>query len=409
MKITTAVIIDSRSGSMRKDGSYPVVIRIYKDGRQAYLGTDIFSTSDGIIERDDEGQVLLKKTKYIGSVRRANHRVNAVLQDAREKIQRLIDQGNIKRLSVAQIKKHILSGADSVSLTQYLQRIIKELEQQDRVGTAEAYRNAIRFLTKYFKDDVSFDELNTTTLQQLEVKYIAAGKSYNGLSAYLRSIRATYNRAIKEELIEENIYPFKRYSIKSKPTTKRALPVEHLKLLKKYTPANDGQQLALDVFFFSFYMTGLAFIDICRIKKNMITEGRLVSSRQKSGKGFNVKINKEAEDILNRYIEDKNPDDYVFPVMQRGASEADNSSKVKLATRNLNRRLQHIAKQCGVNKHITLYTARHTYATLARNKGVDIATISELLRHSSIKTTQIYLDSLSSDTLDKANDDITDF
>jgi len=220
----------------------------------------------------------------------------------------------------------------------------------------------------------------------------------------MRTIRAIYNQAIKSKLVEKDLYPFDDYKIKTTPTRKRAISMEDIAKLEALKLEPESLlQFSKDLFFASFYMMGMNFKDIAMLKVNNIIGNRLNYQRAKTAEQFNFEILPQAQIILKKYLAGKKKkSDYIFPIIKRTAP-LDIAKDIKGARKRHNKRLKKLAEFAGIEETLTTYVGRHSFATIARNKEIPVDAIKEMLGHSSIKTTQIYLASLPSKTLDDYN------
>ena len=140
--------------------------------------------------------------------------------------------------------------------------------------------------------------------------------------------------------------------------------------------------------------------DLAHLKISNLVGGLVYYDRQKTGKPYDIKIRPEIQQILDIYIQGKGEDDFIFPIIKRITPE-DHYKDIAWARKKYNKRLKDIAKLCGIAENLTSYVSRHSFATQAKNLGIPIASISDLMGHESIKTTQVYLDTLPSDLLDE--------
>lgn len=226
------------------------------------------------------------------------------------------------------------------------------------------------------------------------------GNSINGLSVNLRTLRALFNRAIKLKRISKEYYPFDDYKISNEGTRKRAISVDDIQKLKKYKPITDRQKRAKDYFFLSFYLMGASFVDIAFLKVSNIFNGRIEYRRRKTGRLHSIPISEPLEKLLKKYLKKKDQDDFILNVIKSDIPEKQ-VVNVRDELRRYNKTLKEIGKACGIEATLTSYVSRHSYATIAKYKGVPTAVISEALGHSTEKVTQVYLDSFEKDVLDK--------
>ena len=165
--------------------------------------------------------------------------------------------------------------------------------------------------------------------------------------------------------------------------------------------------ISKDIFLFSYYNRGINFKDIALLQWSDIKEGRMIYSRAKTGKAYNIGLLKPAIVILNKYkkITGGKKDDYVFPILnkEKHITAQQIHNRIKKTTKIINSDLKEIAKLCKINFNLTTYVARHSYATIMKRSGISTSLISESLGHKSEKTTQVYLDRFENLILDEAS------
>jgi integrase/recombinase XerD len=162
---------------------------------------------------------------------------------------------------------------------------------------------------------------------------------------------------------------------------------------------------ARNYFLVSFFMRGMTFADLAQLKMENIIDGRIYYDRQKTDKPYNIKITPEIDAILSIYTVGKKKEDYIFPIIHR-ETLAEQYKDVEWARKRYNKKLIDIAKLCNIEEKLTSYVTRHSFATRAKNLGIPIASISDMLGHSDTKTTQVYLDTLPSDIMDDLHEKV---
>ena len=236
-------------------------------------------------------------------------------------------------------------------------------------------------------------------MEAYEAWHRQRGIAPNTISFYTRILRAVYNRAVEQEIIE-NKNPFKHVYTGVDKTVKRALPLSNIKKIKlldlSLTPALD---FARDMFLMSFYLRGMSFVDMAYLKKTDLKNGYVTYRRRKTGQQLTIKWTKEMQFILDKYPKSKS--DFLLPIIK--SSEINVRCAYRNVGYNINYNLKKVAKIVGINIPLTLYVARHSWASAAKAKGVPINVISEGMGHDSEATTKIYLDSLDISVVDKAN------
>ncbi len=286
------------------------------------------------------------------------------------------------------------------SLFNYMERNIARLKQIGKVRTAETYKSTLNSFKRYRNDeDIMLDSITSELIEDYDAWQKNRGVTSNTISFYNRILRAVYNRAVEDEIIE-NRNPFRHVYTGVDKTVKRALPLVVIKKIKSLdlslTPA---LEYARDMFLMSFYLRGMSFIDMAFLKKTDLKNGYVTYRRRKTGQQLIIEWTKEMQMILDKYPENKS--DYLLPVIRNhGVNER---CTYRNTGYNINHSLKRIAGMVDVTIPLTLYVARHSWASAAKAKGIPLSVISEGMGHDSEATTQIYLASLDTSVVDKAN------
>ena len=290
--------------------------------------------------------------------------------------------------------------ANEYSLFNFMESQIIKLKQNGKIRTSETYTVTLNSFKKFRQDeDIMLDCLNTEVMEAYEAWHQQRGVSPNTISFYTRILRAVYNRAVENEIIE-NRNPFRHVYTGVDKTVKRALPIAIIKKIKvldlELIPALD---FARDMFMMSFMLRGMSFIDMAYLKKTDLKNGYITYRRRKTGQQLTIEWTKEMQMLLDKYPE--NDSDYLLPIIRNvGTNERYTYRNVGY---NINHNLKTIAKKVGITIPLTLYVARHSWASAAKAKGIPLSVISEGMGHDSEATTQIYLASLDTSVVDKAN------
>lgn len=286
------------------------------------------------------------------------------------------------------------------SLFNFMESMIIKLKQNGKIRTSETYTSALNSFKKFRKDeDIMLDCINSEIMEAYEAWHHQRGVSPNTISFYTRILRAVYNRAVEEDIIT-NRNPFRHVYTGVDKTVKRALPLQTIKKIKgldlSLIPELD---FARDMFIMSFMLRGMSFIDMAYLRKTDLTNGYITYRRRKTGQQLVIEWTKEMQIILDKYPE--NESDYLLPIIRnKGINDRSTYRNVGY---NINHNLKRVAKKAGINIPLTLYVARHSWASAAKAKGIPLSVISEGMGHDSETTTQIYLASLDTSVVDKAN------
>ena len=224
------------------------------------------------------------------------------------------------------------------------------------------------------------------------------GLTKNSTSFYMRILRAVYNRAVEKDLTT-NRNPFKHIYTGIDKTIKRAIPLKAIKQIKNLDLSlQPSLDFARDMFLFSFYTRGMSFIDMAYLKKKDLSNGMLSYRRRKTGQQLFIRWEKCMQEIVNKYDTDLYSP-YLLPILKYPYDR----NQYKNALYRTNKSLKEIAKMVGLSIPLTLYVARHSWASIAKSKNIPISVISEGMGHDSEMTTQIYLASLDNAVVDRAN------
>ncbi|MBD5211450.1 MAG: site-specific integrase [Bacteroidales bacterium] len=290
--------------------------------------------------------------------------------------------------------------ANEYSLFNFMESQIIKLKRNGKTRTSETYTVTLNSFKKFRQgEDIMLDSLTSEIMEAYEAWHKLRGVSPNTISFYNRILRAVYNRAVEDEIVESRS-PFRRVYTGVDKTVKRALPLSIIKKIKTLdlalTPALD---FARDMFIMSFMLRGMSFIDMAYLRKTDLSNGYVSYRRRKTGQMLIIEWTEEMQMILDKYPE--NSTDYLLPIIKnKGTNERYTYRNVGY---NINHNLKTIARMIGISIPLTLYVSRHSWASAAKAKGIPLSVISEGMGHDSETTTQIYLASLDTSVVDKAN------
>lgn len=255
------------------------------------------------------------------------------------------------------------------------------------------------FICFYGKDNISFKSLNKDLIEEYEYFLKEKGLCMNTISFYMRNLRSVYNMAVEKGLITQQ-NPFKNVYTGIDKTIKRAISIEIIRKIKNLDlKKHPSKELARDIFMFSFYTRGMSFIDMAFLKKTDLCNGVLIYRRHKTNQQLTIKWEKPMQEIVSKYKTKNTP--YLLPIINK--NDIEERIQYKNAVHLVNNKLKSIGKDIGINIPLTTYVARHSWASIAQKQNIPISIISKALGHDSEKTTQIYLDTLDTSTIDKAN------
>ena len=319
-----------------------------------------------------------------------------------KRLQSIINQLENKRLKYTadDVISTFQKQANNQSLFNFMRGVIAQLQQMGKQRTSETYRCTLKSFMQFREDkDVLLEDVDSDLMLMYEAYLRNKGLTKNSTSFYMRILRAVYNRAIEKDLTT-NRNPFKHVYTGIDKTVKRAISLKAIKQIKNLDLSlQPSLDFARDMFLFSFYTRGMSFIDMAYLRKKDLSNGTLSYRRRKTGQQLFIRWEKCMQEIVEKYDTDYyNP--YLLPILQY---PYDNRNQYKNALYRTNKSLKEVAKMTGISIPLTLYVARHSWASIAKSKNIPISVISEGMGHDSEMTTQIYLASLDNAVVDRAN------
>lgn len=285
-------------------------------------------------------------------------------------------------------------------LFDFMQQLIVQLRDWGRLRTSETYMAALRSFARFRRQqDLPLTAMDGDLIEAYEADLRRSGVSRNTSSFYLRILRAVYNRAVERNLTPQR-YPFRHVYTGVDKTVRRAIPLEALQqLLNLDLHDSPRMDYARDLFLLSFYLRGMSFVDMAYLKRANLRNGVLIYRRQKTGQLLRIRWEPCMQAIVDKYPS-RHPD-YLLPVFRAGFP--DGRDQYKNRGHLVNRYLKRLGELLDLPMPLTLYVARHTWASVARSREIPVAVISEGMGHDSEMTTRIYLASLDTEIVDRAN------
>ena len=399
---TTKVLLDKRRP--RKDGSYPLVVRVYTGDkfRDINLKTPLQESFF-----DSKAQKVISKHPNQKVI---NQKIRKTVLQVQETMLNLEMKDEV--ISATKIRSTIVKPAPKFNFMQYGEKMATDMRKVNRNGNANAYRDAISALKTYSgKSDLEFTEITYELLCSVENKMLAKGLKKNSIACYNRALRAIYNNAINNDLVEIKHYPYRKYKIKGEATAKRNISKEDIANMANMQLEPDSQLWhSRNYFMLSFNLRGISFTDMVSIRPQDITNGRLIYQRKKTHKMYNIKLTDTAKVIISLY---QKPDEkYILPVLTAIIAPDSKLERatIQQANKTCNKYLERIGKELKLPQKLTTYFSRHSWATIAKKMGYSKDLISEALGHSQgNRITEVYLDTFDQEVIDAMNEQVCKF
>ena len=253
-----------------------------------------------------------------------------------------------------------------------------------------------------FEHDVELTDIDLDWLHRFETFMRQTGNKQNTIASTMSSLKSTLQQAVDRDMLPKN--PFKKYKIRKSQTFERAIMIEDVKNIEE----NAERNVYVDAWLFSFYCAGVRIGDICRLYKEQVIGGKKIEYKMhKNGKRVSLPLNPKAQAIAAKWME-AHDGARLFPLVDAHLPRDEEGRQIKRATSRGNAVFKEVVKQLDL-PHMSWHAARAAFATYMVRKGTDIDTIRQLLKHSSIVTTQEYLASRSDDQLGDIVSDAMDF
>lgn len=390
-----------RKDRVTKDRRAPVFIRFTKNRKVRYISTGVAVRID---DWDFENQCIRSDSPEMQSIQ---FQIDSKVEDYRRRMRRL------EALEVEVTLETLFESKSrriKCTVSDCFEREIARLESLGKYNSASKVKTVFSLIGQFRNADIRLEEIDLVYLNDLELFLRKRGNKDNSIASKFSVFKAIYNKALAEELFAPKVNPFVKFKVGRlwTATRKRAITKEELRRIIDFglpESASPYLILARDIFLFTYFTAGINIGDIARLEYRNIRNGRIYYTRRKTGKNISCQLMPVASAIIAKYSRpDHSETDYIFPILNKAMHMTDlqQYNRLHKVTAKINRELGELAKLAGIETHLTTYVARHTYATVLKRSGVNIAIISESLGHSDLATTQIYLDSFENSQIDEA-------
>lgn len=295
------------------------------------------------------------------------------------------------------------------TIGEFYEGLIADYAQNERCGNRLIYKGSYNSLRTFNKGklDIPFSHITEDWLARYEKWLRSKGNKETTISLLFRTLRSVFNKAIQAKCARKSDYPFDSFKINkfSTMTEKRAIAkTDILRIQDSHTSGGKRQYMDLsrDLFMFSYLCGGINFTDMANLTTDNIVNSRIKYIRQKTHKPISLGLCEEALSIIAKYS--ANANGYLFPILDKAVHKTaqQKQNRIHKILVKVNANLKLMAKDLNIEANMTTYVARHSFASVLKKSGTNIAIISEALGHSALSTTQIYLDSFDNEQIDNA-------
>ena len=389
----------------RSDNTFPIMLQIIKDGKSKLITTGL-----SCLEGDWDGAQLKKCHQNF-------QKRNLILSNAKNKALKILDEFASDEADYTLIDFEAKFKGDKINskitVYEHFEATIALMSTSGRTGNARSYKDTRNSFFSFHQDkDLSFKNLNVGLLEKYEAYLRSRNNQDSGIAFRMRSIRAIYNSAIRNGIVRPEYYPFDKYKLsklKGKGL-KRALSREEI---KKILDADLSERPDLidtkNYFIFSYFSRGINFVDMMKLTKDSIQGENIEYIRSKTKGRFIIKIMPPVRTVLD-YYSNNSKTDYIFPILLKNdltPNQIENRKHKTLSK--FNKNLKELAALAKVDKNVTTYVIRHSFATNLKQLGVATDLISASMGHANLDITNSYLKEFENNVIDDANEKLLIF
>lgn len=465
MSVTTAIVLDKRRVS-KKTGTYPVCLRVTfkRDPRRypigislserdfeklssPHLGEKLRQIRESCEKEEERAKTIIKNLRKFsfdafrdeflaykpGRKRKSPSKPASLSLDDGQPIFASADgaaagprPGDIKRVNFKNqfgkrkypAQKSDIDFQSLGEVARHYGAYIRKLEAQERIGTVNCYMCSLMSLLD-FRPNLYFSEITELELYRYEKWMESKGNSITTISLYIRCLRHIFNVAISKKLIDRDIYPFgpEKYVIPAGRNIKKAVGIDDIQRIYEYYSPDSNKMMYRDFWIFIYLSHGMNVKDLAMLKYHNIDgqfirfyRAKTVNTSRANPQLISVYCSEEINQLITRWgNSDKNPGNYIFPILSVGQDAHEQRYKIQLFNKLINRYMYEIGAELGISRKLSTMAARHSFSTQLKRTGISAEVIQELLGHKNLKTTMNYLDSFDDETKAKQVENLLPF
>ncbi|MBP1593188.1 MAG: Tyrosine type site-specific recombinase [Bacteroidetes bacterium] len=381
-----------------KQGTYPLVFQILHQRKKKLIYSS-YNLHEECFDKQRMRAINIKGKKVPG-IDEINEYISSTLYDLKMTLSILEERGI--DFSVSDIVNLYALNQNNTYLSVYMNKLIVQLRDTERLGTANAYQSTLNCIMEFVNNDetFSFNDISVRWLHDFIASLQKKRLKLNSIKFYIHILRAVYNRANSEGIFgASSNSPFRKIVFGTIKTEKRAITRDLIiKITHAQVDFDKKLEFSRDLFLFSFYCRGMSFVDMAYLRYSNIYHNTIYYSRSKTKQLLKIKIVDPLRRLIEKY---RNDSEFILPILT-SYSES-HYKQYRSGLRRFNNNLKSLSEFLSLSTPLTSYVARHSWATLAKNSGIPVAVISEGLGHYSEKTTYTYLASFDTSIIDSAN------
>lgn len=391
-RVSMVVVLDKRRST--PEGKYPVRIRV------CYLRNSKYYTLGKVLSEDEWEKLPTSRLRQMVEIRED---IEASFNLIKQYVRTLTNEGDFS-FTALNLR---LRGASITTINMALHARIEEFRKDKRYGSMQMVQCALRTFERFAGDSIPFASVTPQWLRKYEQHERDRGLKQTTISMHLRQLRTAFNEAKKLGIIKPSADPFAagQYTIQNGEGRKLALTLPQIKMFAHYS-GNATLEHYRDLWMFIYQCNGINVADLIRLQYCNIQNGEICFVRQKTRnttktvKEIRAVITPKMQEVINKWGNPYDANAYIFPVLKGGETELEKDYRCQTFITLMNFYTKKLGKLLGIGD-ITTYTARHSFATVLKRSGANIAYISESLGHSNLKITENYLASFEREEREK--------
>lgn len=380
-----------------KNGEHEIRLRLTLYKEVVYLSTGYTSSIDDWDKQNDCPKPTHPKFKSV--IKKIGDLTEAIDFEIKLLLKKGIDiipLSDIKNKIKTPIQKSV-----NAKILAFYQTIISELEEEARIGYSKIFKSSRDNIKKFLNGtDKNFINFTKKDFEDYEKYLLRTVHQESSISVYIRTFSRLWNIAIERGLCSKEHHPSKYIKFKAYrrfKTKKRALSADVIQSIESLRfEINSREYRSQQYFLFSYYARGINFIDLAKLKNENIQNNEIEYIRSKNKRHYHFQLHPKAYAIINFFLSiQPEGSEYIFPILtNRHDTPKRIDARIDSALKDLNEDLAKMARMIGLDKKLTSYAARHSFATTLRNKKVSVSIIQEALGHETELQTTTYLDEI---------------
>lgn len=403
----TSIKLRLNTARCTRDEMYPLVFQVLRGGRKRVISLGVSLRKEWF---DKTAEQVMRLPSGCGGLKRMRE-INSRIRTIRTVLENIVQELATKYpdYGVEAVSERYRRRQDLHCFFTFVEQEKRQLEVTGRYNTAGQYESLRNSVARYcvyagWPERLLLNQITSAFIVDYKKYLERTGLKKSSVSTYLSLLRAVYNRARRIGIVTGDETVFHGSIPRGAPTEKRAVKAGIIrKLMQAELASFPSLARTRDVFMISLYLEGMALRDIMNLKRTDIRNGVITYRRSKTGSILRVRIVPELQELIDKYRTD---DSYLFPFLL--SDKKHDHKNYKSVLRRINRHLHKLEVLLDIPFHLTMYVARHSWASLAQECDVPIEKISQALGHTSTKTTQIYLKGFNYHVIDEVNRRVID-